>query len=93
MFPSQRRTRAVIRHLFPFTVLHACADAPRRRFRRDLLEAPTAEDMDEMRAATLAALEAVDGPGWQLVTAGGAARGLPSHDADFLVTHSTDPVR
>lgn len=50
-------------------------------------------EVREMEAATLAGLEAVDGPGWRLVRVGGGQRGLPSHDADFVVTHDTDPNR
>ena len=57
------------------------------------MEDPSAEEVEEMRAATAAALEAVDGPGWRLLIAGGGQRGLPSHDADFVVTHDTDPDR
>ena len=50
-------------------------------------------EVREMEVATLAALEAVDGPGWRVVRVGGGQRGLPSHDADFVVTHDTDPER
>ena len=46
-----------------------------------------------METATLAALRSVDGPGWRVVRVGGGQRGLPSHDADFVVTHDTDPER
>ena len=63
------------------------------RDRDDLLEDPTETEVREMEAATLAGLEAVDGPGWRLVRVGGGQRGLPSHDADFVVTHDTDPDR
>ena len=61
--------------------------------RDDLLEDPAEAEVREMEAATLAALEAVDGPGWRVVRVGGGQRGLPSHDADFVVTHDTDPDR
>jgi len=61
--------------------------------RDDLLEDPTEAEVREMEAATLAGLEAVDGPGWRLARVGGGQRGLPGHDADFVVTHDTDPDR
>ena len=64
---------------------HTCRD--------DLLEDPNEVEVREMETATLAALEAVDGPGWRVVRVGGGQRGLPSHDADFVVTHDTDPER
>ena len=46
-----------------------------------------------MIAATQAALQAVDGPGWRLVKAGGTARCSPGRDVDLVVTHDTDPDR
>jgi hypothetical protein len=61
--------------------------------RDDLLEDPVEAEVREMETATLAALEAVDGPGWRVVRVGGGQRGLPSHDADFVVTHDTNPER
>ena len=45
------------------------------------------EEVEEMMAATLAALDAVDGPGWEIVKVGGAQRGQPGHDTDFVLTH------
>lgn len=44
--------------------------------------------MEEMIAATMAALMVVDGPGWEVIKVGGAQRGQAGHDADFIVTHS-----
>ena len=61
--------------------------------RDDLLEDPVEAEVREMEVAVQAGLEAVDGPGWRLVRVGGGQRGLPSHDADFVVTHDTDPDR
>ena len=46
-----------------------------------------AEDVEEMQAAVAAALEASVGEGWRLVPVGGGARGVRSHDVDFIVTH------
>ncbi|BDA49904.1 probable DNA polymerase lambda at C-terminar half [Coccomyxa sp. Obi] len=54
--------------------------------RGDLMEDCTEPDIAEMRHEVLDALNTVAGNGWTMVTVGGAARGLASHDADFVVS-------
>lgn len=58
--------------------------------RQELLEGVPAADMEEMREAVADALEAVGGSGWQLIGVGGGARGVASHDCDFIVTHNSN---
>lgn len=59
-------------------------------FRSDLLEDVPAAEAEEMRAAVTDALEAVAGGGWRLIGVGGGARGIASHDCDFVVTHPSN---
>lgn len=58
--------------------------------RHELLEDVPPADFQEMKETVLQALRNVAGEGWRLIDVGGAARGLPSHDADFLVTHDSN---
>ncbi|CAK0786589.1 hypothetical protein CVIRNUC_009803 [Coccomyxa viridis] len=59
------------------------------RHRGDLLEDLPEKDVQEMRAVVLDILSSIAGEGWTMDICGGAARGLPSHDADFVVSHPT----
>lgn len=60
------------------------------RCRQELLEDLPVAEVEEMRTAVQDALEAVAGAGWRLINVGGGARGIRSHDCDFVVTHDSN---
>lgn len=58
------------------------------KYRSDLLEKVTADDVAEMRHEVDSVLTKVTGAdGWNITLVGGGRRSHTSHDADFLVTH------